>query len=423
MSEGPERWLLSGGSVFDGSGSPLVRADVLIEGGQIVSVGLDLDRDTEVAAERVLDVSGQIVLPGMIDCHVHVLFSDVDSWNQRMTPFSLSFYQASHNLKLTLDAGVTTCRDALGADYGVKHAQELGLISGPRLLIAIQMLGQTGGHGDCFLPSGHDSPLRTPYPGFPDGVVDGVEPARRIVRELVRARADWIKIAATGGVLSDGDLDRRQFRDDELAEIVTEAGVAGLSVMAHAMNPDGVKAAIKNGVRSIEHGVYLDQECVDLMVEHGTWLVPTLVAPQAVVAAAAEGRISLPRGAVDKATEAVAAHGDSFRRAVDAGVKIALGTDAGVSAHGANLDELAAMVAAGLPPLQALRAGTGGAAELLGYPDTLGVVRPGAVADLIVLRDLPADLAALSSRISMVLQSGQLVAPGPPAPARLPERL
>jgi imidazolonepropionase-like amidohydrolase len=419
----PERWLLFGGSVFDGSGSPPERADVLIEGGRIVSVGLDLDTRAEVAPERVLDVTGQIVLPGMIDCHVHVLFSDVDSWKQRMTPFSLSFYQAGHNLKLTLDAGVTTCRDALGADYGVKHAQEMGLITGPRLLIAIQMLGQTGGHGDCFLPSGHDSPLRTPYPGFPDGVVDGVQSARRVVRELVRARADWIKIAATGGVLSDGDLDRRQFRDDELSEIVTEAGVAGLSVMAHAMNPEGVKAAIKNGVRSIEHGVYLDDECVDLMVEHGTWLVPTLVAPRAVVAAAADGRISLPRGAVDKATEAVAAHGDSFRRAIDAGVKIALGTDAGVSAHGANLDELASMVACGLPLLAALHAGTGGAAELLGYPDTLGVVRPGAVADLLVLSELPPDLRNLSSKITRVLQSGRHVSPGPSLSTGLPERL
>ena len=141
------------------------------------------------------------------------------------------------------------------------------------------MLGQTGGHGDCFLPSGHDSPLRTPYPGFPDGVVDGVDQARKVVRELVRARADWIKIASTGGVLSDTDLDRRQLRDDELHEIVTEAAAAGLDVMSHAMAADGVKAAIRNGVRSIEHGVFLDDEAIEMMVERGTWLVPTLDRP------------------------------------------------------------------------------------------------------------------------------------------------
>ncbi len=403
----PDRLLITGGLVFDGTGAAPERADVLVASGQVVAVGVELDADPSDAGTTHLDATGQVVLPGLIDCHVHVLFSDSDSWKTRMTPFSLAFYEAAHNLQLTLRAGVTTCRDALGADYGVKRAQELGLITGPRLLIAIQMLGQTGGHGDCFLPSGHDSPLRTPYPGFPDGVIDGPIAARRAVRELVRSRADWIKIAATGGVLSDGDMLHRHFRDDELTEIVAEATAAGLSVMAHAMNPAGIKAAIKHGVRSIEHGIVLDDECIDLMVRHDTWLVPTLVAPRALLDAAAGGQISLPRGAIEKATEAVATHADSFRRAVEAGVKVAMGTDAGVSRHGENADELAAMVAAGLPQLSALRAGTGGAAELLGRPSTLGVVRPGAVADLIVVRELPEDLVGLSSQISTVIQSGR----------------
>ncbi len=398
-----ERTLIAGGLVFDGTGAPAAAADVVVEAGRIVAVGHGLDGD------RRIDASGATVLPGLIDCHVHVIFSEVDSWKTRMTPFSLAFYQAARNLRLTLESGVTTVRDALGADHGTKAAQQLGLISGPRLLIAIQMLGQTGGHGDCFLPSGHDSPLRTPYPGFPDGVVDGVVQARTVVRELVRSRADWIKVAATGGVLSDAPLDRRQLRDDELSEIVTEAAAAGLDVMAHAMTPGGIKAAIRNGVRSIEHGIHLDDEAIELLVERGVWLVPTLVAPLAVLRAADEGNVALPRGAVDKAREAVAGHADSFRRAVEAGVKVAMGTDSGVSVHGRNPEELAAMVGAGLSPLAALHAATGSAAELLRLERDVGFVREGNVADLILVDGGSTDVDGFAARVSTVIQAGQVV--------------
>jgi len=408
------RTLIAGGLVFDGTGSAAAPAEVVIEAGRIVAVGQGLDGDHRI------DASGMTVMPGLIDCHVHVLFSEVDSWKTRMTPFSLAFYEAARNLRLTLEAGVTTVRDALGADHGTKAAQELGLISGPRLLIAIQMLGQTGGHGDCFLPSGHDSPLRTPYPGFPDGVVDGVVQARRAVRELARSRADWIKIAATGGVLSDAPLDRRQLRDDELAEIVTEAAAAGLDVMAHAMTPAGIKAAIRNGVRSIEHGIHLDDEAIELLVNHGVWLVPTLVAPLAVLRAADAGNVALPRGALEKARAAATTHADSFRRAVEAGVRIAMGTDSGVAVHGRNPEELAAMVDAGMTPSAALHAATGSAAELLRLDGDIGLVREGNVADLILLADAatPAsgtdtagatDVTDFAARVATVIQAGQVV--------------
>ena len=397
------RTLISGGAVFDGSGSAPELADVLIEGDRIVAVGTGLDADQHI------DAGGMIVMPGLIDCHVHVVFSELDSWKIRTSPFSLAFYEAARNMRVTLEGGVTTVRDALGADYGMKRAQQLGLISGPRLLIAIQMLGQTGGHGDCFLPSGHTSPLRTPYPGFPNGVVDGVGACRLAVRELVRSRADWIKIAATGGVLSDDSFDHRQFRDDELEEIVTEAAVAGLDVMAHAISANGVKAAIRKGVRSIEHGIFLDDEAIELLVAHGTWLVPTLVAPLAVIAAAADGNIALPRAALEKATEAAAVHAESVRRAADAGVKIAMGTDAGVGPHGSNAQELAAMVSAGMSPLAALHAATGSAADLLRRSADIGYVRPGCLADLILVKDMSPTLSDFSDQVSTVMQSGAVV--------------
>ena len=398
-----ERLVISGGDVFDGTGAPPERADVLVEGGHIVAIGSGLDAD-----ERI-DATGMTVMPGLIDCHVHVTMSELDSWKSRLAPFSLPFYEAIRNMQVTLEAGVTTVRDAMGADYGMKRAQETGLIGGPRLLIAIQLLGQTGGHGDCYLPSGHDSPLRTPYPGFPHGVVDGVDQARKVVRELVRSRADWIKVASTGGVLSDTNMNQRQLRDDELVEIVTEAGAAGLSVMAHAATASGIKAAVRSGVRSIEHGIILDDEAIELMLEHGVWLVPTLVAPHAVLAAAAEGAISLPPGAIDKARQAVEFHAESFRRAVDAGVQVAMGTDSGVAVHGRNPEELAAMVAAGMSPWAALRVATGGAADMLGLESDIGYVRAGNLADLVLVRQLAPDLTDFAAEVSAVLQGGRVV--------------
>lgn len=404
MSErGATRTLIEGGRVFDGSGAPAERGDVLIEGGKVIGVGTGFDADVRI------DASGQTIMPGLIDCHVHVLFSDLNEWTTRMTPFSLAFFEGARNMRVTLEAGVTTVRDAMGADYGMKVAQERGLITGPRLLIAIVMVGQTGGHGDCFLPSGHASPLRTPYPGFPDGVVDGTGEARKVARELIRAKADWIKIAASGGVLSEDQLEARQLRDDELLEIVTEATMAGIDVMSHAHAGAGIKASIRHGVRSIEHGTYLDDEAIDLMLRHGTWLVPTLVAPHAVLRAAASSDIALPGGAVDKATDMIATHTESFRRAVEAGVKIALGTDSGVGLHGQNLEELAMMTRAGMDRWNVLHSATGSAAELLRLDDQIGNLRTGAIADLVLVEDLAPDLADFSDHVTTVIQGGKTV--------------
>ena len=203
---------------------------------------------------------------------------------------------------------------------------------------------------------------------MPDGLVDGPEAMRRKVRELVRAGADVIKVATSGGVLSPTDDPRHaHFRDDELAALVTEAAAAGRWVMAHAQGSDGIKAAVRAGVRSIEHGIYLDDEAIGLMLDRGAWLVPTLVAPRGVLAAAEAG-LPIPAAAQRKAVEVSEAHADSFRRAVAAEVKVAMGTDSGVTPHGRNLAELELMAKGGMSPAQVLAATTLGRPSCWAWP-------------------------------------------------------
>jgi imidazolonepropionase-like amidohydrolase len=255
------RTVLAGGRVFDGTGAPVTDADVVVEAGRIVAVGPGLDGDEAV------DMAGRCLLPGLFDCHTHVTLSDVDLFGHVQRPFSYRFFQTVGNLAATLAAGVTTVRDAAGADAGVKRAVADGLVPGPRLQISITLLSQTGGHGDGWFASGQEVHLLPAYPGVPDGLVDGPEAMRRKVRELVRAGADVIKVATSGGVISPTtDPRHAHFRDDELAVLVTEAAAAGRWVMAHAQGADGIKAAVRAGIRSIEHGIYLDDEAIELML-------------------------------------------------------------------------------------------------------------------------------------------------------------
>jgi imidazolonepropionase-like amidohydrolase len=397
------RTVLRGGRVFDGTGSPVADADVVMSAGRIVDVGTGLDGDEQV------DVSGLTLLPGFIDCHVHVMVSGIDLVRRLQRPFSYQFFQAASNLAATLDCGITTVRDAGGADLGVQRAVEDGLIDGPRMQIAISALSQTGGHGDGWLPSGITAFLMSPHAGRPAGIVDGPEEMRKRVREIIRAGADVIKVHTSGGVLSPRDSPKHaQFQPDELAALVAEAAAAGLPVMAHAQATDGIKNAVRAGVRSIEHGIYLDDEAIDMMLKAGTWLVPTLVAPQAVLNAAAAGS-QLPEGVVTKAQAVMASHADAFARAVAAGVKIAMGTDSGVGPHGSNLDELPLMAAGGLTPAQVLTATTCSAAELLRLADETGTIRPGMRADIVVLAGDPFDLASVKTNIRAVYSGGQRV--------------
>ena len=397
------RIVYSGGRVFDGTGAEPFAADVATENGLIAEVGAGLDGD------EVVDVTGATVLPGLIDCHVHVMISEMDELTLLHQPFSYQFFQAATNLRKTLHAGITTARDAGGADLGVQRAVENGLIPGPRLQISITILSQTGGHGDGWLPSGTVSDVFGPHPGRPAGVVDGPDEMRRVARQLMRAGAQVLKVCTTGGVLSPLDDPRHsQFGVDEVAVLTAEAAAQGRYVMAHAQGADGIKNAIRAGVRSIEHGIYSDDEAIDLMVQNGTYLVPTMVAPLAVIRAAESG-VQLPVAVVDKAREAAAAHLDAVARAHQAGVRIAMGTDAGVGPHGANLEELPLLAAAGLSPAEVLASSTSVAASLLGWGETLGRIEPGFAADLLVIDGDAFELDTLPSRLRTVVQAGRSI--------------
>lgn len=399
------RTLFSGGKVFDGTGSAPAAADVVVEAGRIVDVGIGLDGDD------VVDCTGATLLPGMFDCHVHVMVGSVDPLASVTRPFSLQFYDAAENLRRTLGAGITSVRDAGGADLGVQTALRRGMIPGPRMQISISMLTQTGGHGDTWEPSGCSLPLFVPHPGRPDTVVDGPDEMRRKVRELIRAGADVIKVATSGGVLSPRDNPRHgHFRDAEIAVLVEEATAAGIFVMAHAQGTEGIKVAIRNGIRSIEHGIFLDDEAIQMMLDRGTWLVPTLVAPHGVIDAAEAG-IPLPPAVVDKARMVMEEHASSVRRAVEAGVRIAMGTDSGVTEHGRNLRELPLMAACGMSPTQVLHSTTLSAARLLGVDGDLGSIEPGKRADLVVVDGDALALDDLDQRIRAVYQDGRLASP------------
>jgi imidazolonepropionase-like amidohydrolase len=398
------RTVFRGGAVFDGTGADPAAADVAVEGGLIVDVGPGLDGDEAV------DVAGRTLLPGLFDCHVHVVMSHVDQWRMVNTPFSYLFYEAARNLAVTLRAGVTSVRDAGGADLGIQQAVADGLIDGPRMQISLAMLSQTGGHGDEWLVSGTQVPLFPLHPGLPSGIVDGPDEMRRKVRELHRMGADVVKVATSGGVLSArDDPAHAHFRPAELEVLVEEAAAAGMFVMAHAQAAEGIKNAVRAGIRSIEHGIFLDDEGIELMLANGTWLVPTLVAPQGVIDAAEAG-VSFAPGVLDKAVAVADTHRRNVGRAIDAGVRIAMGTDSGVTPHGRNLRELALMAGLGMTPAAVLEATTRSAAQLLGVDGTLGTIEPGKIADLVAVDGDPYDLATLPDRIVGVWLDGRRVA-------------
>lgn len=398
------RLVFRSATIVDGTGADPAVADVVLEDGRIVDVGPGLDGD------EAIDLTGKALLPGLFDCHTHVVISSIDAVRNLQTPFSYRFYEAADNLRATLEAGITAVRDAGGADLGIKQAVANGRIPGPRMQISLSMISQTGGHGDPWTVSGGDLNFFVPHPGVPDTIVDGPDEVRRITRTLIRMGADVIKVATSGGVLSPRDKPTHaHLRPAELEVLVEEATAAGIWVMAHAQATAGIKNAIRAGIRSIEHGIYLDDEAISMMLARGTWLVPTLMAPRGVLDAADAGA-AIPEDSVAKAREVVEVHRDSFARAVAAGVRVAMGTDSGVTPHGENLRELALMVEAGMAPMDAIVASSASAAELMGLDDQLGTLEPGKVADLVVVDGNPLDVATLADRVESVYRDGIRVA-------------
>jgi imidazolonepropionase-like amidohydrolase len=345
----------------------------------------------------------------LIDTHVHLMTEGINVARDMAKPFSLRFYEAIGHARATLDAGITTVRDAGGADAGLKAAIDLGLIEGPRVMISVTALGITGGHTDHWMLSGNTFHLMPAHPGAPDGICDGVDGVRRKVREVLRAGAEVVKICSTGGVMSPTDHPEfTQFSPEELDVIVREAAYRrGIKVMAHAQGAEGIKQALRAGVHSIEHGFYLDDEVIDLMLERGAYLVPTLLAPLAVVETAEA--VGMPPHALEKAREALDAHRDSVRRAHAAGVRIAMGTDAGVMPHGSNLRELGLMVDIGMTPMEAIVATTKTAAECLGWDDDVGTLEVGKRGDVVLVDGDPlVDVRLLedTANIALVVKDG-----------------
>lgn len=400
--------VLRGGRVLDLTGGTWRAADVLVDDGTITAVGADL---TAAAADE-LDVAGRFVMPGLIDGHVHVTAFTAELRDLEQTPGSYIAAQAARIMREMLGRGFTTVRDMGGADHGLARAQAEGLVTGPRLFCCGHALSQTGGHGDMRLP-GDDGPAATGLGSGISRVADGVDGVRRAAREELRKGADQIKIMASGGVASPTDrIDSTQYSVGEIAAAVEEAAAANRYVAAHAYTARAINRALRAGVRSIEHGNLLDEESLALLREHNAFLVPTLVTYWALQREGREHGLSDTSWAK---VDAVLHRGlDALRQAHEAGVAIVHGSDLLGGMHKYQNEEfrLRAQVQ---PILDVVRSATTTAAALLGRSGTLGVVAPGAVADLLVLDDDPlADigvLAGLGDHLDLVIQGGAVVHP------------
>lgn len=404
--------MIHNGTLIDGNGgAPIANAAVLIEGNRIHSVGtaasipLPDDEITEIDAQ-----SGYI-MPGFIDTHVHLLLDGIDIAKLMYKPFSQPFYESIGVFRRVLDSGVTSVRDAGGADLGVKQAIEQGIVLGPRTQISISVLMTTGGYLDPWLPYGCTFDMFPAHPGRPDAICDGIDGVRKKVREVIRAGADVVKIGATGPVFGAADPYFIQFTPGELAAIVEEAHLRLRRVMSHTVGTQGVKNAVLAGIESIEHGFYLDDEVVELMAERGTYLVPTLMASDLMVKGA-EANPELTTAQRESVYEIFQAHSNSIMRAYKAGVRISMGTDEGVMPHGHSLDEMALMCKIGMQPMDIIQSATRIAAGNMGWEDRIGTVEQGKLADIVVSKVNPLTQItelAQGENIALVMKDGQIV--------------
>ena len=405
-----------GGRVFDGSGAdPIADGVVLIEDNRITAVGPARSIPVPPSATR-LDASGCTVLPGIVDCHVHCTYRARDMRQHLLNPPTYNVLKSVDILRETLACGVTTARDLGGADAGFRAAVEEGAIDGPRLLISIVMISQTGGHGDYWVPAGTRLPKRS---WLPSPVADGVEEVRRMTRQVLMMGADFVKICATGGITSVTDSwDEPQFTVEEIATAVAEAAAKRRRVAVHAEGIDGIRNALMADIYSLEHGWFLDEACVDTMVAKGIWWVPTL----ALVPLSVERRKRDKAWSGQQLGNEAAKDAEIYelmqkqiplwQDAVRRGIKVAMGTD---QSHrllvGENLVELEFMVRfLGMSPAEALVAATSRAAECLERSD-IGRLEPGRLADMLVVQGDPLDdIRVLQPRenIKMVMKGGRV---------------
>jgi imidazolonepropionase-like amidohydrolase len=396
---------IQAGRLIDGVSSQVRGpSTIVITGDRITSVENGFGAP---AGARVIDLRTSTVLPGLIDSHTHITSGSIGNAIVRAateTPLDAAVKSTTY-ARRTLLAGFTTIRNVGaegGADVALKHAIEAGVVDGPRIWTARTTISITGGHGD----QGGLRPDLWVAPTWTDGIVDSPDEARKAVRYQHKYGADLIKITATGGVLSIGDSgDAQQFTDEELRAIVESAHLLGLKVAAHAHGKQGIISAIRAGVDSIEHGTYADDEAFAAFKEHGAYLVPTIIAGKTVAEMATVPGYFHPTVQA-KAERIGPLIQGMFGRAYAAGVKIAFGTDSGVSEHGDNAREFGYMVEAGMPPMEAILSATRGASDLLGAADRVGSIQAGRFADVIAVTGDPlADISELR-RVTFVMKGG-----------------
>ncbi|MCH8071183.1 MAG: amidohydrolase family protein [Proteobacteria bacterium] len=390
--------------------APATKQSIIIEGRQIVRVEDGFVDPAALSGDvTVIDLSDKFVLPGLMDMHVHLLgeLGPNSRTDALHVTTSMQALNGAMHAKRTLDAGFTTVRDLGGkpeAIYALRDAIDNGVVPGPRIFAAGSSLAATGGHGDV---DGVKAELLTLW--TPETICDGPYDCRRATRYAIKYGADWIKITATGGVLSDTATGTdQQMADDELKEIIDTAHGLGVRVAAHAHGTDGINAALRAGVDSIDHGSFLDKESIRLFKQTGAYLVPTL-SPGYKIPAQMEGNPFFTEAIKAKALAAAAASKANFGSAYEAGVKIAFGTDSGVTRHGENADEFGMMVENGMTEMDAIRSATVVAAALLEKSDTLGTIESGKMADIIAVDLSPLDDITVLENVSVVIKDGKQV--------------
>lgn len=389
------RLILSGATLIDGTGAEPVRGKaIVVEGPRIAAVVAE----GTAPPGATLRLDGLTLLPGLINSHVHLcLGGEADPVRPlREEPLGLTAIKEATRARQTLEAGVTTVRDLGGRDYAelaVRRAVAEGLIPGPRILAAGRCICMTGGHG-----------------WWVGREADGPDDVRKAVREQLRAGADVVKIIATGGVMTPGvEPGSPQFTAEEIRAAVEEATKAGRRAAAHAQGAQGVAHSVEAGITSIEHGIFLTEELVARMKQRGVALVPTLIAARRI---AVEGvGAGIPEFMVRKSQAVMAAHLASFQLALKAGVTIAAGTDAGtpLNPHGSMVPELELMVAHGMTPLEAVRAATTVAAQVLGLGEEVGQVAAGYAADLVAVGGNPAERVRALGDVRLVIAGGRVI--------------
>ena len=390
----PESLVLTGATLIDGTGAaPVSGRAVVVREGRIHAVVAERD----APSGTTLRLDGLTLLPGLINCHVHLCFGGEADPGTAMVkePFAATVIKAAMRAQQTVEAGVTTVRDLGGRDYAelsVRDAVRSGTIPGPRVLCAGKGICITGGHGWQLI--GREA--------------DGPDEVRKAVREQLRAGADVIKIFATGGVMTPGvDPNSAQLTLDEVAAAIEEARKAGRRTAAHAQGSDGIANCLEGGITTIEHGIFLTEALCRRMARDGVALVPTLIAPHAIV----EGGVAagIPEFAVRKSLAVRDRHSESFQMALRLGVPIAAGTDAGtpLNPHGSLVPELELMVKGGLAPLAAIESATATAARVLGLEGETGRIAPGLAADLLAVAGNPAERIQALDDVRLVLAAGR----------------